>query len=1262
MAKKAFEIQNSTLRVGGVELQAGTTQIVIPGVTQATNYFVEEVEDVDGANPDTFGSDAEAVQLLDNAAYLFRSGTETPSGSYSEAGYSVQELDDGEIEEIYVEVDGVFTSADKAFAEAGNMWATTVPNAKTNFNAGDWTQIAFRPKIRAGEVETIGGGGGGDLIVSGDNSLTIDDNGNAVFQGADGGEGIDRGLVWDYGASNDGTDSMVRQDNDGLSVRAWTTGNGGGPTGNSEDGSSAPVNIRTNQGENQKWWTFAGDGSLTFPDGTVQTTAYTGQTGSGIGNLSIGDNDESINSDNGLSFIDFNENGDDNLVLGTNSSNNAVKVSLNEGAHEFTFNSDGSLTFPDGTVQTTAYTGQTGGGSTSSTLYVAVNNDGRVFTSTDGLSWTEYTTSMTGVGRVAVGPDMIVYTASAVDASNGNDDALWYASTDAPGTVTEVTGFSDFTLNQVKYFANIEKFVAIGNNSINLPVILYSSNGVNWTQVDLDNGFLAAFDSGAGYQGNAQFYDIETNGTGFFLITSDNNLGAFYTTDITTSMGVSQWIDFSGIGNNVAFSKIAFVAAGSFTGWHIMQNEDDTDDAWYYNSNTNPTTGSFSVFALADVGSEFANEINYEPRMSEVVFGEYNSTTTIMIATGDGQILYWPAVENGPWVSIPKPYTATDFDITLSSTATITFGTKTAKTNEKIVLSNCTPSGYNGTYYVGINDFLYTTSDMGTAFDSSGLGSFESGTLTFSHGQFIDALHYSNGVFYAGNDDEEMFVSTDGGATWILTESFIGNPGEPEFMNDIDSYVTGGTISTGDITFNGVDIRGATNNNALGSINLVPNPALMVNGQYLEIYPTNANDAPHIHIAAGTGPTGMDGDLILGNDNHHVDINHSGEVRIRTFDSDTSTTYNWQFENDGGMIFPTLTVPISDNATPNGTGQTIKFSDPTQQAIIYGPASTVDLVNAERVIIQGAPGYTGTTGEGGDVYLWAGPGGDAGGDGGDIKIRAGRGQLTGSGGYLNFQAGQSGTGYGGYINIESGSSNTFGQGGPITIDAHSGAQITLRTYNSEGNSRDLILSNAGTLTLPGAVVKSTVEKVGADINANNVVFVVTAVDGLGAVTELTVTNSPNPAWVTGTSGLSLTDVDFTVSFDGAGNASVVVNSSGNGHSVSETFYLQPNAVGAVAPTPTALDLTKSINKLTNNINDNDYTLADGVEGQIMYLVPTPNTVDPTDIRVLVNHARNGGTQSLNAYLCPFGFNTFTGSICTLIFTDSHWQQVGGNWV
>ena len=182
---------------------------------------------------------------------------------------------------------------------------------------------------------------------------------------------------------------------------------------------------------------------------------------------------------------------------------------------------------------------------------------------------------------------------------------------------------------------------------------------------------------------------------------------------------------------------------------------------------------------------------------------------------------------------------------------------------------------------------------------------------------------------------------------------------------------------------------------------------------------------------------------------------------------------SFSVSSDGTLTFPTLTVPISDNATPNGTGQTLKFSDSSQQAIIFGPASTGALPSAERIIIQGAPGYTGTAGEGGDVYVWAGPGGSTDGNGGDIKVRAGRGNGTGTGGYLNFQAGDSTTGAGGYINIESGSTGTYGSGGDITVEARNGGEITLRTQQSTGYTNNWLFGNNGTLNSPGGSFTKT---------------------------------------------------------------------------------------------------------------------------------------------------------------------------------------------
>ena len=65
MANKPFAIQGSDLTLGGVNLQAGNAGIVIPGVTQATDYYVEEVDDRDGNNPSVFGSNAGAVTVID---------------------------------------------------------------------------------------------------------------------------------------------------------------------------------------------------------------------------------------------------------------------------------------------------------------------------------------------------------------------------------------------------------------------------------------------------------------------------------------------------------------------------------------------------------------------------------------------------------------------------------------------------------------------------------------------------------------------------------------------------------------------------------------------------------------------------------------------------------------------------------------------------------------------------------------------------------------------------------------------------------------------------------------------------------------------------------------------------------------------------------------------------------------------------------------------------------------------------------------------
>jgi Major tropism determinant N-terminal domain len=93
------------------------------------------------------------------------------------------------------------------------------------------------------------------------NTFSITDTGDVVFSGEVPG-GVNRGLVWDYGANiNDGVNSIVRQDGNGLTVRAWSEGG--------VEPFSAPVNIVTNRDADEKTWTFDGIGVLTLPQGGI---------------------------------------------------------------------------------------------------------------------------------------------------------------------------------------------------------------------------------------------------------------------------------------------------------------------------------------------------------------------------------------------------------------------------------------------------------------------------------------------------------------------------------------------------------------------------------------------------------------------------------------------------------------------------------------------------------------------------------------------------------------------------------------------------------------------------------------------------------------------------------------------------------------------------------------------------------------------------------------------------------------------------------
>jgi hypothetical protein len=163
MTIKPFAIQGSDLTLGGVNLQAGATTIVIPGVTEATNYRVEEVNETDVEQTySNFPAESEVV-VIDKALY----DTIVGNGNVSTfADFTATTDDDGEIDEIKVNGQGTYSLANADRASLNDMYAYIGAGSASDrpLVPEDWIQIPFRPKMRANAVESVGGGGSGGVV------------------------------------------------------------------------------------------------------------------------------------------------------------------------------------------------------------------------------------------------------------------------------------------------------------------------------------------------------------------------------------------------------------------------------------------------------------------------------------------------------------------------------------------------------------------------------------------------------------------------------------------------------------------------------------------------------------------------------------------------------------------------------------------------------------------------------------------------------------------------------------------------------------------------------------------------------------------------------------------------------------------------------------------------------------------------------------------------------------------------------------------
>jgi hypothetical protein len=167
----------------------------------------------------------------------------------------------------------------------------------------------------------------------------------------------------------------------------------------------------------------------------------------------------------------------------------------------------------------------------------------------------------------------------------------------------------------------------------------------------------------------------------------------------------------------------------------------------------------------------------------------------------------------------------------------------------------------------------------------------------------VEKLGNSNASQFIGNEGEVFYNPN----TPTLKLSDGQTPGGVPF---------GGNANTGNITFSEERIIGAANQDyPLGVIQITPSlnnqsfGSFVDNGQFVNVYPTIGDDAPHIHITAGflsttspyyNPPTNyIKGDLFLGDDDNYVGIYGNGEIRINSAPSNGSIILDGANSLDG---------------------------------------------------------------------------------------------------------------------------------------------------------------------------------------------------------------------------------------------------------------------------------------------------------------------------------------------------------------------------
>lgn len=404
-------------------------------------------------------------------------------------------------------------------------------------------------------------------------------------------------------------------------------------------------------------------------------------------------------------------------------------------------------------------------------LYIVANVDGNIISSTDGINWSEPFNTGISIEKVAIGPNKIVYAVSGEGGEGGEGGSGLYCTSAWNQIPVLVEGTDGYFYNEIHYLGN--KFVAVGYQagSPTLPAFAYSEDGENWTIGLVDPGY--AIIGGEGGEGNnIEFTDVGYNGIGYFItsrVSGESLAGGFYTTDLSEELNETNFVspeNFPVDANQLVYAEYP-EGGENFGTWSAFSDDQKT---WFSTFNEDPSQ-PWTFFGGGGEGWDLSQVLQSQVGLSglsiaEATIGYLEGYVTWMLSTTNGQIIWWPHVPYGPFVSVPNPFTATVNSVNNLNPLEINVsGDNLPINNEAIKIEGSTGLLIDGVYFaesLGPGNYrLYTDLNLENAMDASTLtGTYDAGSATvkMSRGTYIDALGYGDGKFFAGNDDEEVFV------------------------------------------------------------------------------------------------------------------------------------------------------------------------------------------------------------------------------------------------------------------------------------------------------------------------------------------------------------------------------------------------------------------------------------------------------------------------------------------------------------------------